>query len=71
MTACFLAEELGVRDVLVPATPGVLSALGGLIADLKNDFIKTVYLDSRRRRCRLVDSGRVRGATHARRALAA
>ena len=45
MTACFLAEELGVRDVLVPATPGVLSALGGLMADLKNDFIKTVYLD--------------------------
>ena len=45
MTACFLAEELGLRDVVVPATPGVLSALGGLIADLKNDFIKTVYLD--------------------------
>ena len=45
MTVCFLAEELGVRDVLVPRTPGVLSALGGLIADLKNDFIKTVYLD--------------------------
>ena len=45
MTACFLAEELGLCDVVVPATPGVLSALGGLIADLKNDFIKTVYLD--------------------------
>ena len=45
MTACLLAEELGLRDVVVPATPGVLSALGGLIADLKNDFIKTVYLD--------------------------
>ena len=45
MTACFLADELGLRDVVVPATPGVLSALGGLIADLKNDFIKTVYLD--------------------------
>ena len=45
MTACFLALEIGVRDVVVPATPGVLSALGGLIADLKNDFIKTVYLD--------------------------
>ena len=43
MTACLLAEELGVLDVVVPATPGVLSALGGLIADLKNDFIKTVY----------------------------
>ena len=45
MTACFLAEELGMADVVVPTTPGVLSALGGLIADLKNDFIKTVYLD--------------------------
>lgn len=45
MTACFLAEELGMNDILVPTTPGVLSALGGLIADLKNDFIKTVYLD--------------------------
>ena len=45
MTACLLAEELGVCDVLVPPTPGVLSALGGLMADLKNDFIKTVYLD--------------------------
>ena len=45
MTACFLADELGLHDIAVPATPGVLSALGGLIADLKNDFIRTVYLD--------------------------
>ncbi len=45
MLACFLARELGVTHVVVPTTPGVLSALGGLIADLKNDFIKTVYLD--------------------------
>ena len=29
--------------VLVPATPGVLSALGGLVSDTKNDFIQTVY----------------------------
>jgi N-methylhydantoinase A len=29
----------------VPPTPGVVSALGGLIADLKNDFIHTVYCD--------------------------
>jgi N-methylhydantoinase A len=34
-------------ETLVPPTPGVLSALGGLIADLKNDFIKTVYADLR------------------------
>jgi len=30
---------------VVPPTPGVLSALGGLIADLKNDFLATLYLD--------------------------
>jgi len=45
MMACFLARELRMKETLVPPTPGVLSALGGLIADLKNDFIKTVYLD--------------------------
>lgn len=45
MMACFLAAELGMTHVVVPTAPGVLSALGGLIADIKNDFIKTVYLD--------------------------
>ncbi|ACL62592.1 hydantoinase/oxoprolinase family protein [Methylobacterium nodulans] len=45
MMACFLARELNMRDVLVPPTPGVLSALGGLIADIKSDFIKTLYTD--------------------------
>ena len=45
MLACFLARELGMRRVVVPVTPGVLSAFGGLIADVKNDFIRTVYLD--------------------------
>ena len=71
MTACFLADELDLRHIVVPAAPGVLSALGGLIADLKNDFIKTVYLD-------LDDSNaagsirrRVRGAPRSGKALAA
>jgi len=45
MMACFLARELRMPQTVVPLTPGVLSALGGLIADLKNDFIKTLYLD--------------------------
>ena len=45
MLACFLAREMGMRQVVVPVTPGVLSAFGGLIADVKNDFIRTVYLD--------------------------
>ena len=45
MLGCFLARSLGMREVVVPPTPGVLSALGGLIADIKNDFIATLYLD--------------------------
>ena len=28
---------------LIPTAPGVLSALGGLVADVKNDFISTAY----------------------------
>ena len=45
MLACFLARELGMRRVIVPPTPGVLSAFGGIIADIRNDFIRTVYAD--------------------------
>ena len=45
MLGGLLARELGMREVLVPATPGVLSALGGLIADVRNDFLETVYAD--------------------------
>lgn len=45
MLAAFLARELGCRGVVVPPTPGVVSALGGLVADLKNDFIRTLWVD--------------------------
>ncbi len=45
MMGCYLARELGVKELVVPPAPGTLSALGGLIADLKSDFLKTVYLD--------------------------
>jgi N-methylhydantoinase A len=37
--ACSLAEELGVRRVLVPRTSGVLSALGLAAADLRRDYV--------------------------------
>src|SRR4029079_8173172 len=43
MLGCFLARELGMGQVLIPTAPGVLSALGGLVADVKNDFISTAY----------------------------
>jgi len=43
MMGCYLARELNMKGVIVPPTPGVLSALGGLVADIKNDFILTLY----------------------------
>lgn len=45
MVGCFLARELGIRRVVVPPFPGILSAAGAVLADLKNDFIRTVLLD--------------------------
>ena len=45
MLACHLTRDLGLAEVIVPPTPGVLSAYGGLIADVKNDFIKTVFVN--------------------------
>ncbi|MEM8853137.1 MAG: hydantoinase/oxoprolinase family protein [Pseudomonadota bacterium] len=43
MLGCFLARELGMAHMLVPHSPGIVSALGGLVADLKADFIGTVF----------------------------
>lgn len=45
MLAALLARELHMPEVLVPNTPGALSALGGLVADLRNDFIRILYAD--------------------------
>ena len=45
MLGAFLARELGMQEVLIPTAPGVLSALGGLIAEIRNDFLETVYAD--------------------------
>jgi N-methylhydantoinase A len=39
--ACDLARELGVRRILVPPAPGVLCALGLLVADLRSDASRT------------------------------
>jgi N-methylhydantoinase A len=45
MLGCLLARELEMARVMIPRRPGVVSALGGLIADLKNDFVTTIFLD--------------------------
>lgn len=40
--AVALARTLGVPEVLIPARPGLTNALGCLVADLRQDFVKTV-----------------------------
>jgi N-methylhydantoinase A len=39
--AAEIADELGMRTVVVPPLPGNFSALGLLIADLRRDFVRT------------------------------
>ena len=41
--AFLLAREVGIRTVVVPPSPGTLCALGCLLADLRADFVRTVY----------------------------
>ena len=57
MLGCFLARELGMQRVLIPSRPGVVSALGGLVADVKNDFIRTLFIMAAD-----ADAARLRGA---------
>lgn len=41
MFAVSIAEELGIKKVIVPRVPGVFSAWGMLMTDLRHDFIRT------------------------------
>ncbi len=54
MHACALADELGMRTVLVPRAGGVLSALGLAISDLRRDYSAPVLGE--------VDAGRLSAA---------
>jgi len=66
MMACYLARALNVGKMLVPTVPGVLSALGGLIANLKNDFVKTTYYDMTPETVRALERDRAALETQAR-----
>ena len=44
--AGLVAEELGMEQVLVPSSPGVLSALGMLLTDLKHTAVATSLSDA-------------------------
>jgi len=40
--ACALVREIGLGQALVPRYPGIVSALGCVIADMRQDFVRTV-----------------------------
>jgi N-methylhydantoinase A len=42
--ACELAAALSIPRVLIPAAPGVLSALGMLVADVLKDYVRTLMV---------------------------
>ncbi len=42
--ACELSAALGIRRVIVPAHPGLLSAWGAASADVQRDYVRTVLL---------------------------
>ena len=48
MHGAFIAEELEIERVLVPMGPGNFAALGSLISDVKQDFVRTRTLLPRR-----------------------
>jgi N-methylhydantoinase A len=39
--ACLLAEDTGIRRVLIPPSPGTLCARGALTMDVKSDYVRT------------------------------
>lgn len=43
--ACEVAKELGIKNVLIPPSPGTLCSLGLLMADTKFDFCRTNIMD--------------------------
>ena len=43
LVAALVAEEVYIDTVLIPPTPGALSALGAARADLEADFVRPVY----------------------------
>ncbi|OLC39309.1 MAG: hypothetical protein AUH81_02015, partial [Candidatus Rokubacteria bacterium 13_1_40CM_4_69_5] len=41
--ACFLAEELAIRRIAVPPSPGTFCAWGSLLADFRLDWVQTIH----------------------------
>ena len=41
---CALVREIGLKSALIPRYPGIVSALGCIIADMRMDFVRTLNL---------------------------
>ena len=42
MHVAFLAETLGIKNVIIPPNPGVFSAIGLILADFRHDFVNNI-----------------------------
>jgi N-methylhydantoinase A len=45
LEAADIAEELGIKEVIIPRYPGVFSALGMLLTDFKHNYLQSVFKD--------------------------
>jgi N-methylhydantoinase A len=43
-----LAREVGISRLVIPPSPGVLCAIGSLVADVRRDFVRTIHEPLRR-----------------------
>lgn len=40
-----VASELGINHIMIPSNPGILSAVGLLVSDIRSDYVKTNIMD--------------------------
>lgn len=41
--ACFVADELNIRRIAIPRSPGTFCATGALLSDFRLDYVKNIY----------------------------
>lgn len=39
--ACAVAKELGIKEIIIPSSPGIFCSIGLLVADIKYDYVKS------------------------------
>jgi N-methylhydantoinase A len=56
LEAVSIAEELGIKEVIIPRYPGVFSALGLLLSDFKHNYLQSVYEDLKDQPCKELEA---------------